>query len=1559
MAQSARAAVPAFVQAKATKTSSGTTNNATFSQANGAGNLIVVHVLWGNAGAVTLSDTKGNAYAAVAPATRFDGSRYSSQVFYAKNIAAAPANGNTVTATFGTAINNWAMVYAHEYSGMDKVTPVDVFGATTGTGTNLTGSLTTHQNNSLIFAAAVASDSAINSADASYSVHSKLSQDWTMSKVQSGVGTVNASASRAGSGLWVLQMVAFRPDGTPPPNQPPVVSITQPAGGAVVHGATWVRATATDPDSPVSRVEFYAGSQLLYSDLAAPYEFQLDSTTLADTTHILTAKAYDASVSSTSAPVQIVVDNAAPTVPTNLQAINVTSAQATLSWSASSDNRAVTGYVVFRDGNQVTTTNNTTYQIVGLSPNASYSFTVSAYDEVGNSSLQSTPLLVTTQPDMPPQVDLTDPINNTTVRATIPVSVTATDDVSIDRVEFSVDGILRDIDNVAEGDTFSIALDTTTLANIAHEIRTTAFDSLGQSTAATVTVVVDNLPPDAPGDLLAQAETSSQINLTWTASIGDVAYYKVFRGSTEIVSNLTATSYTDTGLAPASTYTYTVRAYDSVGNESPASTATATTPSSPDTIPPIISNGQPTAVQPAGTTSVVMSVETDEAATCKYATLAGQVYSAMPNSFTTTGSTTHSVTIGGLIDGQTNNFFVRCQDLAGNSNTTDYTISFSIAITPPVGEVAFPLRASSDGRYLEDQNGAPFLIMGDSPQGIIASLTLNEVDTYLANRDSYGFNTLWINLLSREQTGGPQLGQTPDNIYPFNTYLTTGTDKHHYDISVPNDAYFTRASQIIDKALDHGMLVILDPMETMDHLQLLRNNGLAKARDYGRYLGSKFTQPNIIWKHGNDFQTWGDLNDRTLVRTVGEGIRELDGTDTMQTVLGYASPSAALDFVYGKSGSGENSGPADPAWAPFVNISTIYTYGPSYDYVAPEFARAASYTSSSYSRGRIPVYLAETYYDFEEMVPGRSNRPLKEFRWQQYWAMLSGAAGHTYGNYDSVYLDGNWGPKLDTPAAANFQRWSQFFKSYPWYNLLPDQSLITAGADGGDWNRATASVTQDGSLGMVYIPNARTITINMARFNRQVTARWFNPVTGAYIALGTFGNFGTQQFTPIGLGNHTETDWYGNTETSNDWVLVLQTGDSDTQAPSVPTNLTASAVSSSQINLSWTASTDNAGVTGYKVYRDGVLISGNVTGTTFDDTGLNANTAYTYTVSAFDLAGNSSAQSASVSATTQSPPPPDTTPPTAPTNLAAGTTTTSQVPLSWTPSTDTSPGTVAGYHVLRCQGALCTNFAQVTTNLATSTSFTDTGLSSNTTYLYKVKAYDAAGNASTDSNILSVTTQTSPPLSSYLMAGWGFNEGIGSTTADTSANSNTATITGATWAAGKYGNGLNFGGGTGSRLSVANSPSLNIAGAELTLSLWLNPLTSGGGDTVVLGKFWNTSWSDPYYQYGLELSGGNRPTFIIGTTTGYKAASMSSTLTYGQWSHLGVTFNGSEVRFYLNGVLVNTQSLTGSITARSNPLSIGADQSNGQGFKGILDDVRIYRKILDQTDIQLDMNTSL
>jgi len=117
--------------------------------------------------------------------------------------------------------------------------------------------------------------------------------------------------------------------------------------------------------------------------------------------------------------------------------------------------------------------------------------------------------------------------------------------------------------------------------------------------------------------------------------------------------------------------------------------------------------------------------------------------------------------------------------------------------------------------------------------------------------------------------------------------------------------------------------------------------------------------------------------------------------------------------------------------------------------------------------------------------------------------------------------------------------------------------------------------------------------------------------------------------------------------------------------------------------------------------------------------------------------------------------------------------------------------------------------------------------------------------------------------------------------------------------------------------------------------------------------------TSPYYQYGLELAGGTVPVFYVGTAGGPLSASMGSALALNQWSYLAVVFDGSQVKFYLNGALVSTVPLQATITARSNPFRLGADNNTQQFFKGSLDEVRIYNHALTTQEILTIMSTPI
>ncbi len=239
-----------------------------------------------------------------------------------------------------------------------------------------------------------------------------------------------------------------------------------------------------------------------------------------------------------------------------------------------------------------------------------------------------------------------------------------------------------------------------------------------------------------------------------------------------------------------------------------------------------------------------------------------------------------------------------------------------------------------------------------------------------------------------------------------------------------------------------------------------------------------------------------------------------------------------------------------------------------------------------------------------------------------------------------------------------------------------------------------------------------------------------------------------------GIPTACETFTYGEVE---DYTVIIEGSGPDIEAPSAPTNLSASNTTQTSTDLSWNASTDNVGVTDYDVYQGSTVIA-TISTTNYQVTGLLPSTAYAFSVVAKDAAGNESVASNVANVTTLDPP--DIQAPTAPTNLVASNTTQTTTDLSWDASNDNIG--VTGYDVYQ-GAALITSVSGLTYHV--------TGLSPNTSYSFSVRAKDAAGNISGDSNIVNVTTDvfvdSTPP----------------STPANLGASNTTQTATDLNWTA--------------------------------------------------------------------------------------------------------------------------------------------------------------------------------
>jgi Zn-dependent metalloprotease/chitodextrinase len=363
------------------------------------------------------------------------------------------------------------------------------------------------------------------------------------------------------------------------------------------------------------------------------------------------------------------------------------------------------------------------------------------------------------------------------------------------------------------------------------------------------------------------------------------------------------------------------------------------------------------------------------------------------------------------------------------------------------------------------------------------------------------------------------------------------------------------------------------------------------------------------------------------------------------------------------------------------------------------------------------------------------------------------------------------------------------------------------------------------------------------------------PNSGSFtVPMGTAGSATRMRVSMKynGVPTACETFTYGEVE---DYTVNLGGSTADTQAPSNPTSLAASNITETTADLSWNASTDNVGVTGYDVYQ-GATNLGTVTGTSDQVTGLTASTSYAFSVRARDAAGNVSEASNTVNVTTS--PAPDTQAPSTPASLAVSGVTDTTVDLSWNASTDNVG--VTGYDVY--QGA---------TNLGTvsGTSSQITGLTEATTYSFSVRARDAAGNISGASNTVNATTTGGGGGCTGGIASFPYNEsyesGLGAwsqSTADDidwardsggTPSSNTGPSGGAAGSWYMYVEASGNGTGYPNKRAILNSPCYDLSSetaANFSFSYHMYGASDMGGIALEASNDDGSSWTSLWSQTG-------------------------------------------------------------------------------------------------------------
>ncbi|MBR9677354.1 PGF-pre-PGF domain-containing protein [Candidatus Woesearchaeota archaeon] len=236
-------------------------------------------------------------------------------------------------------------------------------------------------------------------------------------------------------------------------------------------------------------------------------------------------------------------------------------------------------------------------------------------------------------------------------------------------------------------------------------------------------------------------------------------------------------------------------------------------------------------------------------------------------------------------------------------------------------------------------------------------------------------------------------------------------------------------------------------------------------------------------------------------------------------------------------------------------------------------------------------------------------------------------------------------------------------------------------------------------------------------------------------------------------------------------------------------------------------------------------------------------------------------------------------------------------------------------------------------------------------YYFIATQTDNLSNYIYSNNELSVS-EAVVDLSTGLFAHWAFDESSGSTASDSSGNSNDGTVYGALWASGTINNALNFD-GLNDYVEVG---ALDITGSALTISAWFksdNLASCGSSDCRIISKSISTAEADHYWMISTIASSGVKLRFRLKTSgTTSTLIATSGNLVNNQWYHGVAVYDGNFMKLYLDGVEVGSIAKTGVIdTNNLVNANIGRNPDGSVPFDGLIDDVRVYNRVLTTTEI--------
>lgn len=420
-------------------------------------------------------------------------------------------------------------------------------------------------------------------------------------------------------------------------------------------------------------------------------------------------------------------------------------------------------------------------------------------------------------------------------------------------------------------------------------------------------------------------------------------------------------------------------------------------------------------------------------------------------------------------------------------------------------------RVHENGRFLTRKDGTPFFYLGDTAWELFHRLDREEADDYLSDRAAKGFTVIQAVALAEQ-----------DGLETPNVYGDMPLENN--DPTRPNEAYWMHVDYVVRKANALGLIVGLLPTWG-DKWNKTWGKGPEvftpeNARVYSAFVGSRYKNDDVLWILGGDRRVQ-TMNHVRIIRAMAEGIKTGDEGRHLMTFHPQGQETASQYFHCDE-------------WLDFTTCQTGHTFDrDNWRTVAADYART-------------PI---KPCLDSEPGYEDHPNGWKPETGWLDdyecrkflYWAVFAGACGHTYGCHDVWQMlspkfppvsNGRtpWREALHLPGASQMQYAKQVLLARPYFDRVPDQSLIVSDTFDGPLHRThhiQATRDKNGRFALVYSASGQPFTVKMDKLAGTVEATWINPRDGKAEMFAQFEAAGERSFIPPSNGR------------GHDWVLAL------------------------------------------------------------------------------------------------------------------------------------------------------------------------------------------------------------------------------------------------------------------------------------------------------------------------------------------------------------------------------------------------------------------------------------